>query len=218
MNGAKTTKMPTKKQIRVLVVDDHPAFRLGIAALVETQPDMVLVGEAGSGTEVVDVYRRVRPDVVLMDLRLPGMSGVEAIMALQKEFPESRVIVLTTYDADEDIYRALQAGAKSYLLKDTPKEQIVAMIRAVHAGVQQLPENVAERLQRRRHREELSQREIETLQMLVKGKSNKEIAAALGISEATVKTHLQNLFNKLGVHDRVSAVIFAIRHGIVHLE
>lgn len=201
-----------------MVVDDHPAFRLGVAALVETQPDMVLVGEAGSGTEVVDVYRRVRPDVVLMDLRLPGMSGVEAIMALQKEFPDSRVIVLTTYDADEDIYRALQAGAKSYLLKDTPKEQILAMIRAVHAGTPQLPENVAERLQRRRHREELSQREIETLQMLVKGKSNKEIATALGISEATVKTHLQNLFNKLGVHDRVSAAIFAIRHGIVHLE
>ncbi len=210
--------MPSKKHIKVLVVDDHPAFRLGIATLIETQPDMTLVGEAGSGPEAIEVYRRTKPDIVLMDLRLPGMSGVEAIMILQKEFPESKIIVLTTYDTDEDIYRALQAGAKSYLIKDTPKEGIVTMIRDVYAGIQSLPVNIAEKLQKRRERDSLSQREIETLQLLAKGKSNKEIANALGISEATVKTHLQNLFLKLGVHDRVSAVIYAIRHGIVHLE
>ncbi len=210
--------MKPKKQIKVMVVDDHPAFRMGIAALVETQPDMVLAGETGDGREVLDVYRRHRPDVVLMDLRLQGIGGVEAIIALRKEFPDAKVIVLTTYDTDEDIYRACQAGVKSYLLKDTPKEEIVAAIRAVHAGQPIMPNRVADRLAKRMLREDLSQRELDVLQALVKGRSNKEIAAALGISEPTVKTHLQNLFAKLGVQDRVGAVIAAIKHGIVHLE
>src|SRR5271157_3294628 len=169
--------------MKLMVVDDHPAFRMGITALVERQPDMVLVGETGDGREVLELYRRTRPDVVLMDLRLPGLSGVEAIIALCKEFPECRVIVLTTYSCDEDIYRACQSGARSYLLKDTPKEEIVATIRAVHAGQQPMPSNVAQQLARRLQREELSQRELDVLESLVKGRSNKEIAAALFISE-----------------------------------
>lgn len=201
-----------------MVVDDHPAFRMGVAALVEGQPDMVLAGETGDGREVLDVYRRHQPDVVLMDLRLQGLSGVEAIIALRKEFPDAKVIVLTTYDTDEDIYRACQAGVKSYLLKDTPKEEILAAIRAADAGQQIMPSKVADRLAKRLLRADLSQRELEVLQALVRGRSNKEIAAALGISEPTVKTHLQNLFVKLGVQDRVGAVIAAIKHGIVHLE
>ncbi len=201
-----------------MVVDDHPAFRMGVAALIESQPDMVLAGETGDGRQVLDVYRQHRPDVVLMDLRLQGASGVEAIIALRKEFTDAKVIVLTTYDTDEDIYRACQAGVKSYLLKDTPKEEILAAIRAAYAGQPIMPNKVADRLAKRMLREDLSQRELEVLQALVKGRSNKEIAVALGISEPTVKTHLQNLFTKLGVQDRVGAVIAAIKYGIVHLE
>jgi DNA-binding NarL/FixJ family response regulator len=204
--------------MKLMVVDDHPAFRMGVTALVERQPDMVLVGETGDGLEVVDLYRRTRPDVVMMDLRLPGLSGVEAIIALCKEFPECRVIVLTTYSCDEDIFLAWQSGARSYLLKDAPKEEIIAAIRAVYAGEQRLPSQMADQLARRLKREELSQRELDVLESLVKGRSNKEIAASLFISEPTVKTHLQNLFAKLGVQDRVGAVVTAIRHGIVHLE
>jgi DNA-binding NarL/FixJ family response regulator len=207
-----------KAPIKLMVVDDHPAFRMGITALIERQPDMKLVAETGNGREVLELYRSTRPDVVLMDLRLPGLSGVEATISLCREFADCRVVVLTTYSCDEDIYRACQSGARSYLLKDTPKEEIVATIRAVYAGHQPLPSKVADQLARRLKREDLSQRELEVLESLVKGRSNKEIAAALFISEPTVKTHLQNLFAKLGVPDRVGAVIAAIRHGIVHLE
>jgi DNA-binding NarL/FixJ family response regulator len=207
-----------KAPIKLMVVDDHPAFRMGLTALVQSQTDMHLVAETGDGREVVELFRRTRPHVVLMDLRLPGLSGVEAIMALRREFPDCRVIVLTTYDCDEDIYRACQSGVQSYLLKDTPKEEIVATIRAVHAGQPALPSNVANRLARRRKRPELSQRELDVLSFLAKGRSNKEIGASLFISEATVKTHLQSLFAKLGAQDRVGAVIIAIRDGIVHLE
>jgi DNA-binding NarL/FixJ family response regulator len=207
-----------KTRMKLMVVDDHPAFRMGITALVERQPDMELVAETGDGREVMELYRRTRPDVVLMDLRLPGISGVEAIIALCQEFPECRIIVLTTYSCDEDIYRACQSGARSYLVKNTPKEEIVGTIRAVYAGEQPLPSNVASQLARRLRREELSQRELDVLESLAKGRSNKEIAAALFISETTVKSHLKNLFAKLGVQDRVGAVLSALRHGIVHLE
>lgn len=210
--------MKENPRMKLMVVDDHPAFRMGITALIERQPDMVLAGETGDGREVVELYRRTRPDVVLMDLRLPGLTGVEAIIALCREFPDCRVIVLTTYSGDEDIYRACQSGARSYMVKDTPKEEIVAAIRAVYAGEQPLPSSVAQQLAKRLKREQLSQRELDVLQSLVKGRSNKEIAAALFISEATVKSHLQNLFAKLGVPDRVGAAVAAIRQGIVHLE
>jgi two-component system NarL family response regulator len=210
--------MKKKNPIRLLVVDDHPAFRMGLAALIESEPDMTVVAESGDGQDAVEIFRREKPDVVLMDLRLPGFSGVEAIIVLRKEFPGCRVIVVTTYDADEDVYRAIQSGAQSYLLKDMPKEEIVQTIRAVHNGEQPLSANVASRLANRLQRQELNQRELEALQFLVKGRSNKEIAAALFISEDTVKTHLKNLFHKLDVQDRTEAAITAIRLGIVHLE
>jgi len=210
--------MKKKNPIRLLVVDDHPAFRAGLTALVESEPDMTVVAECGDGREALDIYRREKPDIVLMDLRLPGFSGVEAIIALRKEFQNCRVIVVTTYDADEDVYRAIQSGAQSYLLKDMSKEEIVRTIRAVHDGQQPLSPLVAKRLATRLQREELNQREVEALHLLVKGRSNKEIAALLFISEDTVKTHLKNLFHKLDVQDRTEAAITAIRLGIVHLD
>jgi DNA-binding NarL/FixJ family response regulator len=203
--------------IRLLIVDDHPAFRAGLVALLADEGDLQVVDECGDGQTAVELYRRHRPDVALMDLRLPGLSGVEAILAICQEFPDARVIVLTTFDADEDIYRAIQSGAKSYLLKGMSKAEIVGAIRAVHAGQDALPEGVAERLAERRRRQELTSREVEVLQLLVKGRSNKEIASDLSIAEDTVKSHLKTLFAKLEVRDRTAAAIRAIRLGVVRL-
>ena len=208
--------MPAQS-IRLLIVDDHPAFRAGLVALLADERDMQVVAECGDGQAAVEQYRRNRPDVALMDLRLPGLSGVEAILAIRKEFPEARVIVLTTFDADEDIYRAIQSGAKSYLLKDMSKMEIVGAIRAVHAGQEALPAGIAERLAARRGRADLTLREAEVLQLLVKGRSNKEIAADLSLSADTVKSHLKTLFAKLEVRDRTAAAIMAIRLGLVRL-
>ena len=209
--------LKAKKGIRLMVVDDHPAFRKGLAALIESEPDLSVVAETGDGLESVELYRRVRPDVVLMDLRLPGFSGVEAIQAIRKEFPDARVIVVTTYDTDEDVYRALQSGAKSYLLKDMFPEEIFDAIRAVYAGKSQLPPQVADRLDERLKRKELTQREMDVLELLVRGLSNKEIADKLSLSEAAVKSRLKGLFHKLQVEDRAGAVISALHHGIVIL-
>jgi two-component system NarL family response regulator len=211
-------KLKRDSTIRVMLVDDHLAFRKGMAALIESEPDLRVIAEAGDGPKALEIYRQSKPDVVLMDLRLPGMGGVEAIIAIRKEFPDARVIVLTTFDMDEDIFRAMQSGAKSYLLKDTPEDELAGTIRAVHAGRQVLPRKVAERLAERRQRADLSEREVEALQLLIKGRSNKEIGAALFITEDTVKAHLKTLFSKLHVKDRTEAAISAIRHGIVHLE
>ena len=203
--------------IKLMIVDAHPAFRLGLKALIESQPDMELVAESGDGQQAVELYHRLKPDVVLMDLRLPGMSGVEAIMAIRKDFPQARLIVVTTYDWDEDIYRALRLGAMSYLLKDMPMEEMIETIRDVHAGQQKLHPQVAKLLEKRQDRKELSGREIEVLQLLAKGRSNKEIASGLGVTEETIKSHLRTLFIKLGVRDRTEAVLNAVRHGIIHL-
>jgi DNA-binding NarL/FixJ family response regulator len=211
-------KLKKENSIRVMLVDDHLAFRKGMAALIESEPDLRVIAEAGDGAKALEIYRQHQPDVVLMDLRLPGMGGVEAIIAIRKEFPDARVIVLTTFDMDEDIFRAMQSGAKSYLLKDTPEDELSETIRAVHAGKQVLPRGVAERLAERQKRADLSEREVEALQLLIKGRSNKEIGAALFISEDTVKAHLKTLFSKLQVKDRTEAAISAIKHGIVHLE
>jgi two-component system NarL family response regulator len=205
-------------RITVMLVDDHPAFRKGIAALIESEPDMVVIAQTGDGADSVELYSRTKPDVVLMDLRLPGMGGVEAIMAIRLKHPDARIIVLTTFDADEDIYRAIQSGAKSYLLKDTPDDELAAMIRAVYAGEGTLPSRVAERLAERNRRADLSRREMDVLQLLIKGRSNKEISSRLFVSEDTVKAHLKTLFSKLNVRDRTEAAITAIRHGIVHLD
>jgi len=210
--------MKKKHPIRVMLVDDHPAFRKGLAALIGTESDLEVVAETGAGNEAIELFRRHKPDITLMDLRLPGMGGVEATIAIRKEFPDARVIVLTTFDMDEDIYRAMDSGAKSYLLKDTPEDELAATIRAVHAGEEKLAPKLAERLAQRQKRPELSQREMEVLQLLVRGRSNKEIASSLFITEDTVKAHLKTLFVKLDVQDRTDAAITAIRQGIVHLK
>ena len=209
--------MKKKNPIRLMLVDDHPAFRKGLAALVESEPDLEVVAQCGDGRQSLELFRQARPDVVLMDLRLPGLGGVEAILAIRKEFPDARLIVLTTFDTDEDIFRAIQSGAKSFLLKDTPEDELAATIRAAHAGEQRLPPKVAGRLAARQQRAELSQREMEVLQLLVKGRSNKEIASALFVTEDTVKAHLKTLFVKLHVQDRTQAAVSAVRDGIVHL-
>jgi two-component system NarL family response regulator len=211
-------KLKKINPIRVMLVDDHPAFRKGMAALIESEPGLQVVAETGDGRNALAIYRLKKPDVVLMDLRLPGMGGVEATIAIRKEFPNACVIVLTTFDTDEDIFRAIQSGAKSYLLKDTPDDELAAVIRSAHAGKQVLSEKLAGRLAERQQRPELSQREMEVLQLLIKGRSNKEIGSALFLCEDTVKAHFKTLFNKLKVQDRTEAAISAIRHGIVHLD
>jgi len=202
--------------IRVLVVDDHPPMRMGLVALIKSQRDMDVIAEASDGEEAIEVYEDVRPDIVLMDLRMPGMGGVEAILAICRKFPEARVIVLSTYDLDEDIHRAIQSGAKSYLLKDMSIEEIASTIRWVHAGDASLPRQVAERLTEWSQRQQLTERDV--LEYLIRGRSNKEIASSLGIAEDTVKSHLKMLFTKLRVRDRTGAAVEAIRHGIVHLK
>jgi DNA-binding NarL/FixJ family response regulator len=209
--------MPGKK-IRVLVVDDHPPLRIGLVALVKSQPGMDVVAEASDGEEAIEVYDDVLPDVVLMDLRMPGIGGVESILAIRKKHPDARVIVLSTYDMDEDIHRAMQSGAKSYLLKDMPIEEIASTIRGVFEGDTSLPRSVAERLTERSQRQQLTERERDVLEALIKGRSNKEIASSLCISEDTVKSHLKTLFTKLRVRDRTGAAVEAIRHGIIHLK
>ena len=204
--------------IRILVVDDHPAMRMGIVALIAAQPGMEIIAEASDGEEAIEVYEDVQPDIVLMDLRMPGMGGVEATIAILKKYPEANVIILSTYDWDEDIHLAIQSGAKSYLLKDTSVEEIAGTIRRVHGGDTSIPGQVAKRLAERSERQQLTEREREVLEFLIKGRSNKEIAASLFISEETVKSHLKTLFGKLQVRDRTEAAIAAIRHGIVHLD
>ncbi len=204
--------------IRVMVVDDHPPMRMGLVALVNSQPGMQVIAEASDGAEAIESYGDVKPDIVLMDLRMPDIGGVEAILAICKRHPDARVIVLSTYDLDEDIHRAIQSGAKSYLLKDMPIEDIAATIRQVHAGDNSIPAHVSDRLLQRAQRQPLTDRERDVLESLIKGRSNKEIASALNISEDTVKSHLKMLFAKLRVRDRTGAAVEAIRHGIVHLK
>jgi two-component system NarL family response regulator len=208
----------TDASIKVIIVDDHPTFRMGLAALIDSQPGMAVVAQFSSGEEALAAYEPGSASVVLMDLRLGGMGGVETIMGLLARDAEARVIVLTTYDADEDVFRAMQTGARSYLLKDMSTEEIAGTIRAVHQGRTEVPPRIAERLAARAQRQALSPREQEVLQLLVRGRSNKEIGAQLFISEETVKSHLKTLFAKLKVRDRTDAAISAVRHGIVHLE
>ena len=203
--------------IRIMIADDHPVVREGFAAMIETEPGMTVVGQARTGEESLELFRRVRPDVTLMDLRMPGMGGIEAIRAIRREFPDSRVIVLTTYDGDEDIYRALEAGAQAYLLKDMICDELLAAIRAVHAGQRRIPAAVGTRLADRVTGMHLSEREQRVLELVATGKSNKEVAAALEITEATVKGHMTSILGKLGVTDRTQAVITALRRGLVHL-
>ena len=210
--------MTKKPAIRLMIVDDHPSFRKGLKALLQSEPGMRVVAEGGDGRTALELYRRVRPDLVLMDLRMPDFSGVQAIMVIRKKFPDARIVVMTTYETDEDVFRAIQSGAQSYLLKDMADDEILNTIRAVYAGESQLPKRVAALLSERLKREDLNPKEMEVLELLVKGRSNKEIADMLAITEAGVKFRLKGLFVKLGAQDRTEAVVSALRHGIVHLE
>jgi DNA-binding NarL/FixJ family response regulator len=204
--------------IHILIVDDHHIVRQGLAALLKTVPGFVVAAEASDGEQAVEMYRRHQPDVTLMDLRLPRLNGVAALSRIREEFPAARVIVLTTFDGDEDIYRALQAGAKGYLLKGMDLTDLTEAIRTVHAGKSRIPSRVADKLAERMGGSSLTARELEVLQQIVAGKSNKDIGAALFISEATVKTHVNSLLGKLGVEDRTQAATTALQRGIVHLD
>ena len=205
------------EKLRVLIVDDHPMMRLGIAAIVNDQTDMTVTAQAGTGEEAVAEYRRSKPDVVLMDLRLPGMSGVDAIRAIRREHPRARLVVLTTYEGDEDVHQALEAGAHGYLIKGMSPESLVDAVRRVHAGSRFLAPPVARALAARNPNSDLSAREREVLALIVGGKSNREIAAALGITDGTVKCHVTTLLDRLGVSDRTQAVVAALHRGIVHI-
>jgi DNA-binding NarL/FixJ family response regulator len=209
--------MSDPSTIRVILVDDHPVVRFGLAAIIGLQPDMIVVAEAGSGEEACAICARHAADVVLMDLRLPGLSGVEAIRAIRKSHPALRFIVLTTYDGDEDIHKALEAGAQAYILKGMSHNELVNAIRTVHSGLKYIPPSVSKSLAERPPHSELSARELEVLELIVKGHSNREIGEALGISEATVKWHVNIILSRLNVSDRTQATVAALQRGIVHL-
>jgi two-component system NarL family response regulator len=204
--------------IKILIVDDHHIVRQGLAALLKTVAGFEVVGEAQDGEQAVELHRKHRPDVTLMDLRLPKMNGVEAITKIRQEFAAARIVVLTTFDGDDDIYRALQAGAKGYLLKGMDLAELSEAIRTVHAGRTRIPPRVAEKLAERMSGATLTAREMEVLRLIVAGKSNKDIGNALFISEATVKTHVNSLLSKMGVEDRTQAATTALQRGLVHLD
>ena len=210
--------MRKAKAIRVLCVDDHPLVREGVAALIETEDDVVSVGEAGDGKAAIEQYRKLKPDVVLMDLRMPGLGGVEAMTQIRREFPAARIIVLTTYEGDEDIHRALDVGARGYLLKDSGRSELLQSIRQVHAGQRHISVKAATWLAEHTPRTSLTQRELEVLRLIAEGLRNKEIGAKLYIAEDTVKIHIKNIFAKLAVIDRTEAVVAASRRGFIDLR
>lgn len=210
--------MSESRLLRVLVADDHPVVRHGLVALIDHQADMCVVAEAGNGREAVEQYAALQPDVVLMDLRMPELDGVEAITAIRAASPQARIVVLTTYDSDEDIYRGLRAGAQGYLLKDAPAGELLSAIRSVAAGQKRIPAEVAAKLAERMVSPELTARELEVLRLVVEGQSNKEIGVALTIAEGTVRAHLNSIFQKLDALDRTHAVTIAIRRGLVRIS
>lgn len=205
------------QRIRLLTVDDHPIFRGGLAALISAYPDFKLIAEAVNGREAVEAFRQHRPDITLMDLSMPVMSGVEAISTIMAEFPEARIIALTTWDGDADIHRALEAGARGYLLKDVVSEEVADAIRQVHAGGRAIPSDVAQRLADFTPRVDLTDREVEVLGHMARGLINKEIAARLGRTEATIKVHVLHILQKLNAADRTEAVTIGLQRGIIHL-
>jgi DNA-binding NarL/FixJ family response regulator len=204
--------------IRVLVADDHPVVRSGLAGIISQEPALELVAEAGDGRQAVARYREQRPDVVLMDLRMPDMDGVAAIREIKSEFPEARILALTTYEGDVDIHRALEAGARGYLLKDMLLTDVLTAIRAVHRGERVIPMAVAAKLAEFTPRTDLTEREVEVLQLVARGLSNHDVAGIIGRTDETVKVHLKNIFAKLGVADRTEAVTLALSRGILHLD
>jgi DNA-binding NarL/FixJ family response regulator len=209
--------MSTSKPIRIFSVDDHPLMREGIAAIVRNEPDMVLVAEAANGREAMQGFREHRPDITLMDLRLPDISGIDALVAIRTEFADARVIMLTTFEGDVEIRRALEAGAAGYMLKTMPRRQLVEMIRKVHVGKKHIPPEVAAHLAEHVGDESLSKREVDVLQKIAGGNRNGDIATLLFISEETVKGHVKHIMEKLGANDRTEAVAIGIRRGIIQL-
>jgi two-component system, NarL family, response regulator len=205
-------------KLKLMLVDDHYLVRVGLASIIALEPDMIVCAEASSGEQAQALYRTHRPDVTLMDLRLPGMNGTETVNAIRREFPDARIVMVSTYVCDEEIYGALQAGAMAYLVKSVQREELIRAIRKAAAGQRHIPPEVAARLADRVARSELSMREIEVLRLLVGGRRNREIGEALDITEGTVKLHVSSILGKLGVADRTEAVTVALQRGIVQLE
>ena len=209
--------MNEQRRIRVFSVDDHPLLREGIAAIINNQPDMQVIGQAANGKDAVQEFKKHQPDVTLMDLRLPDMSGIDAMIAIRAEFPEARIILLTTFEGDVEIKRALEAGARGYLLKSMPPKELVEVIRQVHAGKKRIPPQLAAQLAEHMSDEALTTREIEVLRQIAGGNRNRDIAEQLFISEETVKVHIKHIMEKLGASDRTQAVAIGIRRGIIQL-
>jgi DNA-binding NarL/FixJ family response regulator len=209
--------MNDQARIRIVSVDDHPLLREGIAAIINSQPDVLLVSQAANGAEAIQQYRQHRPDVMLMDLRLPDLSGIDAMIASRAEFPEARIIMLTTFEGDVEIQRALEAGARGYLLKNMPPGELMQVIRQVHAGKKRVPPELAAQLAEHMSDDNLTPREIEVLRQVAGGNRNRDIAELLHISEETVKVHIKHIMDKLAAKDRTQAITIAVRRGIIQL-
>jgi DNA-binding NarL/FixJ family response regulator len=209
--------MSDQKGIRVFSVDDHPLLREGIGAIINSQPDMSVVAEASNAREAIQQFRSVRPDVTLMDLRLPDKSGIDTLIAIRNEFPDARIIMLTTFDGDVEIQRALEAGARGYVLKNTPAKELLKVIRQVHSGTKCIPPQVAASLAEHVADEDLTDRETQVLSQIAEGNRNRDIAERLFIAEETVKVHIRHIMDKLGASDRTQAVAIALRRGIIQL-
>jgi DNA-binding NarL/FixJ family response regulator len=215
--GHRGLTMPSLERIRILSVEDHPIFRDGLSTIIGAQPDMSLVSQAANAVEAAAEFRRHRPDVTLMDLFLPGVNGTDALVAIRGEFPRARVIMLTTSDSDGEIERALRAGAYAYVLKNAPKNELLAIIRSVHAGKKHIPAEIAARIAEHLGVDDLTARELEVLRLIRDGHRNKQIADRLAIAETTVNFHIKNLVDKLGANDRTHAVTIAMRRGLLQL-
>jgi len=205
------------ERIRIVIIDDHPVVRQGVASLLDDEEDIEVIAQGGTAADALALFRKHEPDVMLLDLRLPDGAGVDVLRTLLAERPERRLVVLSTYDGDEDIFRALEAGARSYLLKNMSYDQILEALRAAHAGERRLPREIARRMSERRPQRRLSPREMDVLRLIAKGESNKGIAGALGLTEGTVKTHVEHIMNKLDVDDRTAAVTVALQRGILEV-
>lgn len=209
--------MVSSSQIRILSVEDHPVFREGLSAIIGSQPDMLLVAQAANAVEALKEFRHHRPDITLMDLRLPGTNGTDVLITIRGEFPQARIIMLTTSDGDGEIQRALRAGASAYILKSMPKNEMLAVMRSVHAGKRYIPPEVAARLAEHMGEDDLTSRELDVLRLIRDGYRNKQIADQLAIAETTVNFHIKNLVDKLGANDRTHAVTIAVRRGLLQI-